>query len=147
MPCIKDRHPDIFRRRPPSPYRTDDGGKLLLRLALGVALLRFGYASEDPANTSLFVQYGVPGFVAYGLYPWQFLAPLSIILGLFCRIGALAAGLQSIVAAVSGRVFSPATMHCAWTINTQSSLLVMCAAIVLMGAGRYSLGGHDGRWN
>lgn len=130
----------------------DDLGKLVLRLTLGILLLLHGIAKlrygvdwlEGPLKAS-----GLPAFVSYGVYAGEVLAPILIILGLFSRIGALLA--------VVSMLFAIGLMHMdhlwsltktgGWAIELQGFFLLMSVVLLLQGAGRFSLGGANGRWN
>lgn len=135
-----------------SSATADDLGKLVLRLTLGVLLLLHGIAKlrygvdwlEGPLKAR-----GLPAFVSYGVYAGEVLAPILIILGLFSRIGALLA--------IVSMLFAIGLMHMdhlwsltktgGWAIELQGFFLLMSVVLLLQGAGRFSLGGVNGRWN
>ncbi|MBN9401451.1 MAG: DoxX family protein, partial [Burkholderiales bacterium] len=94
-------------------------------------------------------QRGLPGFVAYGVYIGEVLAPILIILGVFSRLGGLIVVVNMLF------VFGLVHMHQlfelgksgGWALELQGLFLVGGIAITLFGAGAYSLGGRNGRWN
>ena len=79
----------------------DDIGKLVLRLTLGIlmlfhgiAKLRYGVSGIEGMVTS----YGLPGFLAYGVFVGEVLAPLLVIFGFYARIGGLIMAISMVVA-------------------------------------------------
>ncbi|MFC2527667.1 MAG: DoxX family protein [Campylobacter sp.] len=67
-------------------------GLLFVRLGLGVCLLMHGIFKLThgiDGVKSMLVARGIPDLVAYGAYVGEVLAPAMIIIGVFCRIGAL----------------------------------------------------------
>lgn len=130
----------------------DDLGKLILRLGLGIMLLLHGLAKLDGGVgwiVDMMGQRGLPGFVAYGVYIGEIIAPILIILGLFTRL----AGLLSVVNMLFaiGLVHMPELFSLGrtggWALELQGMFLVASLAVALLGAGGYSLGGRNGRWN
>lgn len=130
----------------------DDLGKLILRLGLGILLLLHGLSKLDGGVgwlVDMLSQRGLPGFVAYGVYIGEVLAPILIILGVFSRLGGLIVVVNMLF------VFGLVHMHQlfelgksgGWALELQGLFLVGGIAITLFGAGAYSLGGRNGRWN
>ncbi|MDY0308354.1 MAG: DoxX family protein [Castellaniella sp.] len=135
---------------PSSTY--DDLGRLVLRLGLGILLLLHGLSKLDGGVgwiVNLLGQRGWPGFLAYGVYIGEVLAPVLIILGLFTRLGGLLAVVNMLF------VFGLVHMHQlfdlgkggGWALELQGLYLTASLAVTLFGAGAYSLGGRNGRWN
>ena len=130
----------------------DDLGKLVLRLCLGVLLLLHGISKlrygVDWLAGPLGAR-GLPSFVSYGVYLGEVLAPILVILGLFSRLGALII--------IANMLFVFGLVHMAdlltlsktggWTLELQGFFLFTGLAVLLLGAGRCSLGGINGRWN
>ncbi|CDM23378.1 DoxX family protein [Castellaniella defragrans] len=130
----------------------DDLGKLILRLGLGILLLLHGLSKLDGGVgwlVDMLGQRGLPGFVAYGVYIGEVLAPVLIILGVFTRLGGLIVVINMLF------VFGLVHMHQlfelgksgGWALELQGMFMVAAIAIALFGAGAYSLGGRNGRWN
>jgi len=130
----------------------DDLGKLILRLGLGILLLLHGLSKLDSGVgwiADMLAQQGVPGFVAYGVYIGEVIAPILIILGVFTRLGGLIAVINMLFA------FGLVHMHQifqlgksgGWALELQGLFLIAGIAVTLLGAGAYSLGGRNGRWN
>lgn len=134
------------------PAGADDIARALLRVALGVLILLHGIAKIQ--NGLGFVcgvldKAGLPPAMAYLVYVGEVLAPVLLIVGLYARAAALivlvnmlfAVGLVDI-----GRLFA-LTPSGGWALELQAMFIVAAIAVALLGAGRYSLGGSQGRWN
>ena len=130
----------------------DDGGKLVLRLVLGVLVLFHGVAKVigGPAFVvGLVTKAGLPGAFGYLVYVGEVLAPLLLILGLWTRVGALIIVINMIVAVLLVHTSEVFTVNSSggYGLELQAMYLFSAIAVALLGAGRYSLGGIDGRWN
>jgi putative oxidoreductase len=93
--------------------------------------------------------HGLPGFLAYGAYVGEILAPVLIIVGVYTRLGGLLIAINMVVAillAHSGQIGS-LTNNGGWALELQGMFLFTGLAIAFMGAGRFSLAGNGGRWN
>jgi len=130
----------------------DDLGKLVLRLSLGILLLLHGLSKLDSGVggiVNMVSQHGLPGFVAYGVYVGEVIAPVLLILGLFTRLGGLLIVINMLFAlglVHMGQLFSLGQSG-GWALELQGLFLFGGVAIALFGAGAYSLGGRNGRWN
>jgi putative oxidoreductase len=130
----------------------DDGGKLVLRLVLGVLVLFHGVAKiiGGPAFIiGMVAKSGLPPAFGYAVYLGEVLGPLLVILGIWTRLGALLIAINLLVAvgmAHSSQLFSIAPTG-GYGLELQAMYLFGAVAVALLGAGRYSLGGIDGRFN
>lgn len=131
---------------------SDDAGKLILRLALGIFVLLHGIAKLSSGVgfiSGMLVTHGIPGEVAYLAYVGEILAPLLIIVGLFTRPAALIIAINLVVAVW--------LVHSAQILNIGKSgglvleleyiYLFAAIAVAFLGAGRFSVGGARGRFN
>jgi putative oxidoreductase len=132
----------------------DDGGKLVLRVALGVLILFHGAAKVMGGGGFAFVagvtaKSGLPGAFAYLVYVGEVLGPLLLILGLWTRLGALIVVVNMLVAVglVHTSQLFTISSNGGYGLELQAMYLFSAIAVALLGAGRYSLGGIDGRWN
>ena len=132
--------------------RYDDIGKLVLRLSLGILLLMHGLHKlmHGIGGISAMVQAnGWPAWVAYGVFIGEIIAPVLIIVGLLTRASALIVVLNMLVAiylAHSHQLFH-LTKTGGWLLELQGLYLFGALAIALLGAGRISVGGANGRLN
>lgn len=124
-----------------------DIGKLVLRLTLGVLILLHGITKLGGGIhgiTNMVTSAGLPGWVAYGVYVGEVVAPLLVIAGWFSRIGG---GLIAI-----NMVFAVGLAHRAslfelgstggWALELQGMFLFTAVAIACLGPGRYSLNNY-----
>ncbi|AZY49173.1 DoxX family protein [Bordetella avium] len=133
--------------------RSDDTGKLVLRLALGIMILLHGLAKLSTGVgpiVEMISSRGLPGFLAYGVYVGEIIAPLLLILGLYTRVGAFIIFVNMVVALMlvhSGQFGSINPKTGGWSLELQGMFLFSALALFFTGAGRFSLGGAGGRWN
>ncbi|MDM9557556.1 DoxX family protein [Bordetella petrii] len=132
--------------------KSDDTGKLILRLSLGILVLMHGLMKLSGGVggiSGMLSSHGLPGFLAYFVYVGEVIGPLLVILGIYSRLGALFIFLNMIVAillAHAGQLFST-NQQGGWALELQGMFLFGALAVAFMGAGRFSLGGSGGRWN
>ena len=77
-----------------------DTGKLITRLTLAFLMIPHGIAKLsglDPI-VGMLANVGLPGFIAYGIYVGELLAPLMVILGFRARLGALLMAFTMVIA-------------------------------------------------
>jgi putative oxidoreductase len=131
---------------------TDDIGKLVLRVSVGVLILLHGiFKLQNGIGgiAGMLSGHGLPTFLAYGVYLGEVVGPVLVIVGLFTRIGALLMVGNMLVAfglAHMQELFSLGQMG-GWALELQGMFLFGSVAIALLGAGRYSAGGINGRFN
>ena len=79
----------------------------------------------------------------------EVVAPLLILVGLYTRAAALIVVVNMIVALllVHTRQFFTLSDTGGWALELQGMYLGTAVVLVLIGAGRYSIGGAGGRWN
>ena len=123
---------------------TDDLGKLLLRLTLGMLMLFHGYAKITKGvsgiETSL-ITLGLPGWVAYGVYIGEVIAPLLLIAGYYARVGGAIIAINMIFAITlshSRQLFDLAKSG-GWALELQGFFLLTGLVIALIGPGRFGL--------
>jgi putative oxidoreductase len=130
----------------------DDLGKLLLRVSVGAMLMLHGIAKLTggvDGIAGMLQQRGLPGELAYAVFIGELLAPLLMILGLWTRPAALVAAINmgvAIALAHAGDVFKLGEQG-GWAIELQGLFLFGTLAVMLLGGGRFSVGGLRGRLN
>ncbi|HET9646053.1 MAG TPA: DoxX family protein [Burkholderiaceae bacterium] len=132
--------------------RAADGGRLLLRVALGVLILLHGIAKLKTGPVGVMAAVGrsdLPAFLAYGVYIGEVLAPLLLIVGLWTRAAALIVAINMLFAIGLVHMADLGTISRTggWALELQGMYLASALAVALLGAGRFSVGGAEGRWN
>jgi len=131
---------------------SDDLGKLILRLALGILILLHGISKLTGGVgfiAGMLGKMGMPEALAYLVYVGEVLAPALLIIGLWTRPAALIVAINMVVAiwlVHMGELFQ-LTKTGGWALELQGIYLATALAIALLGAGRYSVGGVAGKWN
>jgi putative oxidoreductase len=83
------------------------------------------------------------------VYLGEVIAPLLMIVGLWTRVAAVIVAGNMVVAiamAHANEIFALSESG-AWAIELQGIYLFAALAVALLGAGRISIGGSNGRWN
>lgn len=128
------------------PARSDDAGKLVLRLAVagiilfhGVFKLTHGVAwIAGPLG-----ELGLPGILRYGAYLAEVVAPVFIVAGYWTRLAALIIAFDmfmAIVLVLRSQVFAVKEMGGGWGIELEALLFLGSLALFFTGAGKYSIG-------
>lgn len=133
-------------------WNTEDAGKLLLRLLVGVLLILHGlhkiFAGPHEI-VEMVTAHHLPGFVAYGVYLGEVLGPLLVIFGFYARVGGLLILINLIVAVLLA--YGVNIFHLngngGWIIELELFYGLGGLAIMLLGAGKYSVAGAGGKWN
>ncbi|MBD8161664.1 DoxX family protein [Erwinia persicina] len=121
-----------------------DLGRLLLRVSLGVLLLFHGVFKVEHGVgwiARLLHAHGVPGFVAYGAYIGEVLAPAMIIIGLMTRPAAFIIAVNLVVATLlvkTGAVWDRTGVG-AWALEGEALYFFGALAVMFLGAGRFTL--------
>lgn len=130
----------------------EDVAKLVLRLTLGVLTLLHGINKIETGPgfvLGLVQQAGLPSFLAYGVYIGEVIAPVLLIIGLFTRPAALVIVVNMLVAFAlvhTSQLFTLGKQG-GWALELQGFFLFTALTVALLGAGRISLGGTNGRFN
>ena len=129
-----------------------DLASLILRLLVGGLTLLHGIAKlmVGPAGiVGMVGKTGLPGELGYLVYVGEVIAPILLIIGLWTRPAALLVAINMVVAVglVHLKDLGQLTKQGGWAVELQAFYLFTALAIALLGAGRFSLGGANGRWN
>ncbi|MDQ2138658.1 DoxX family protein [Alcaligenaceae bacterium A4P071] len=132
--------------------KSDDAGKLVIRVALGVLILLHGLfkiKSGVGGIAGMLSSHGLPGFLAYFVLVGEVVAPVLMIIGLFTRIAGWVIAVNMVVAIGLAHMGSIAsfTGQGGWALELQGMFLFASIAVALFGAGRFSVGGTSGRYN
>ncbi len=129
-----------------------DFGKLILRVTLGGLMLLHGIGKISSGAASIFglmENTGLPPVLGYLVYVGEVLAPLLLIVGLWTRPAALIVAINMVVAVAlvhSGQLFTLGKSG-GWALELQGMYFFAAIAVALLGAGRLSVGGGNGRFN
>ena len=123
---------------------SSDAGKLMLRVALGVLMLFHGYAKIRNGVSGIegmLQGMGLPGWVAYGVYVGEVLAPMLLIIGWYARVGGLIIAVNMVfaVALAHSKQLLDITKTGGWALELQMFYLVCGLAVLLIGPGRYAV--------
>ncbi|MGJ7533262.1 MULTISPECIES: DoxX family protein [Variovorax] len=135
-----------------SPATLDDSGKLLIRVTIGFLVLLHGIFKLSAGVGfigGMLAKAGLPGGLAYLVYVGEIVAPLLMIAGVFTRAAAAVVVINMLVAfglVHMADLFS-LTKQGGWALELQGLYLFGALTVVLLGAGRFSVGGVKGRWN
>lgn len=132
--------------------RSDDTGKLVLRVALGVLLLLHGIAKlrgglgfvENQVSA-----HGLPGALAYLVLIGEILAPVLLIAGIYARAAGWIVVINMLVAIwlVHTKTLWALGNTGGWALELQGMYLFGGMAVAFLGAGRFSVAGSGGRLN
>ena len=136
-----------------SALRSDNLGKLLVRIAVGGLLLFHGYFKLTHGIgfiEAMLAARGLPPFIAYGIYLAEIIAPILIIIGLRTRLAALVVGFDMVMAIWLGHannLFVIKEAGGAWAIEIEAFYLLTSIALFFMGGGQYSVSGGRTAWD
>ena len=130
----------------------NDAGKLVLRVALAAMLLFHGVAKLSGGSgfvADMLAKAGLPAVFGYGVYIGEVVAPLLILAGLFTRPAAVIVAINMIVAVLLAHTSQFFTLNetGGWALELQGMFFFAAVTVALLGAGRYSIGGVNGRLN
>ena len=129
-----------------------DAALFLLRLVLGLLMLLHGISKlpTPPGFLSdALAKFGLPAVLAYGVYLGEIVGPVLIIIGVWTRVGAFLIAANMLVAVLlahMGDLFQIAPQG-GYKLELQAMYLFTAVALMLTGAGRYSIGGRYGPLN
>ncbi|MPZ42165.1 MAG: DoxX family membrane protein [Betaproteobacteria bacterium] len=131
---------------------SEDLGKLILRISLGVMILLHGISKMMggvDGIVGMVEKSGLPGVFGYLVYLGEVLAPLLLIVGLWTRLAALVIVGNMVVAVVLVHMADLFTLtkQGGWALELQGMFLFTALALTLLGAGRFSVAGARGRFN
>jgi putative oxidoreductase len=130
----------------------EDLGRLVLRVTLALLLLFHGISKLFGGVgfiTGMLGKMGLPEAIGYLVYVGEVVAPLLLLVGVWTRLAALIVAGNMVVAIllVHTKEFFTMTQTGGWALELQGMYLFAAIALALLGAGRYSIGGHAGKWN
>ncbi len=133
--------------------KSEDLGKLLLRISVGLVLVFHGYNKILNGVEWLkgaVGQIGLPAFVAYGVYLGEFVAPIMVLLGFRTRIAApviVVNMVMAIIIAHRNQVFAIKEAGGGWAIELDALILLGALAIFFLGGGKYAVKSGKSAWD
>lgn len=125
----------------------NDLGKLLLRLTTGCLLLFYGiYKLHNgiAVVNEIVAGHGLPQWLANGVYLGEVVAPILVIAGLFTRAAAGVMAINMLAAiylAGMANLLKTGT-YGAYALEIEAFFLLNAIAIVLLGPGKFAVGGR-----
>lgn len=129
--------------------RNDNLGKLFLRIAVAVIILFHGWFKLTHGVGWIQGMLGGIGFLAYGTYLAELIAPVLILVGFRTRLAALFIVVDMFVAilmVLRTAIFSVKEMGGGWAIEIEAMLMLCALALFFTGSGKYSVS-SSGKWD
>ena len=125
-------------------FKSDDTGKLILRVALGILILLHGIAKVSKGVDGIggmLASHGLPGVLAYLVYVGEIVAPLLLIGGLYTRPAAAIVAINMLVAIwlVHRKDLGALNGQGGWALELQGMFLFAAIALAFTGGGRFGL--------
>jgi putative oxidoreductase len=133
--------------------KSEDLGKLLLRISVGLVLVLHGIAKIQGGVEWIkgpLAGVGLPGFIAYGVYLGEFIGPLMVLSGFRTRIGAALMVINMVMAiflAHRNQIFMLKEQGGGWAIELDALILLGALALFFMGGGKYGVQGGKNAWD
>jgi putative oxidoreductase len=133
--------------------KCEDAGKLILRLTVGALLLLHGIAKMKSGvgwMSDMLASAGLPGFIRYGVYVGEVIAPILLIVGFFSRPAGLIVFINMLVAVLLARrdaMFHLAERGGGLAIEVELLFALGGLAIWCLGSGKYALSRGNGKWD
>jgi putative oxidoreductase len=125
-------------------FKNKDLGLLLARLAIGIPMLFYGVGKVingiEPIK-DMVAQSHLPGFLAYGVYVGEVLAPLMMIAGIYTRWAALIFAFNCLCALLIGQssYLLKLNDYGGWAVELLVMYMLVGLSLFFTGGGKYSL--------
>jgi putative oxidoreductase len=129
----------------------EDLGKLVLRVSVAGILLFHGVFKLTHGVAWIerpLAAFGLPGFLAYGTYVAEIVAPILLVVGYKARLAALVIVfdmLMAMVLVLRPQILTIRQNGGGWAVELEALILLTALAVLLLGSGRYRLG--RGAWD
>lgn len=124
----------------------EDVSKLTLRLTLGGLMIFHGVAKLGNGGALDWIgrqlsDLGLPSIIAYGVYVGEIVAPLMVIAGVYCRIGAglMVVNMIFAVGLVHTAELLTLNEHGGYALELHAFYFFVATAIALVGSGRFAV--------
>lgn len=124
--------------------RNNDLGLLIIRLSVGFLMLLHGINKlihGIDGIAGMLQSKGIPGFIAWGVYAGEVIAPLAIMIGFRTRIaaGIFVVNMLVILFVAHPEQLVQLTKHGGWMAELPGLFLFGALALVFTGAGKYAV--------
>ncbi len=129
--------------------KNDDRGKFFLRIAVAGIIVFHGWFKLTHGVGWIQGMLGGMGFLAYGTYLAELVAPLFILVGFRTRLAALAIVIDMLVAillVLRTSLFTVKQMGGGWAIEVEGMMLLCALALFYTGSGKYAIS-STGNWD
>lgn len=120
-----------------------NAGLLIFRMSLGVLMLLHGIfkMSDLGSIIRLMEENSLPGFIAYGVFLGEILAPLMLLIGFRTRIAAMIYAVNCLVALLMGNDDAIFALHKygGWDAELLGLYLFGATALIFSGNGQYAV--------
>lgn len=111
---------------------------------LGVLMLFHGYAKLRNGVSGIegmLQGMGLPGWIAFGVYIGEVLAPILLIVGWYARVGGaiIAINMVFAIALAHSKQLLDLTKTGGWALELQAFFLLCGLVVALIGPGRYAI--------
>lgn len=125
-------------------FQSNDIGKLILRVSIGVLMLFHGMNKiihGVGGIKHLLSEAGLPQFLAYGVYVGEVIVPVFLILGLYARVASLVLAFNMFVAIILayGGSFFALSKHGGLVMELPLFYFILSIVIFILGSGRYAV--------
>lgn len=134
-------------------FHSDDMGKLILRIIIGGIIVFHGMSKLTHGIGWLppvLQMHGLPGFLAYGVFIAEVIAPVFLFCGVLTRMASLAIAFDMVMAlwlVLRNEIFAVKQGGGGWAIEVEAFLLFGALAIFFLGSGKYSISKGQGKWD
>jgi putative oxidoreductase len=133
--------------------KCEDTGRLVLRLMIGVLLLFHGIAKAKGGvdwMTPMLAAHHLPGFIGYGVYIGEIVAPILLVIGVFTRPAGAIIAFNMVMAVLLVRLGDIAKLSersGGWAIELEALFALGGIAVYCLGSGKYALSRGRGKWD
>lgn len=119
-------------------------GLLILRVSIAFTMLIYGITKLIYGNafiTDLIHQYGLPSFLAYGVFIGEIIAPMLIIIGFRTKLAGLVFAINCLVAILLVQLPNSLKLneYGGWAIGLIFIYMMFGIALMFSGAGKYAI--------
>ena len=125
-------------------FQSNDIGKLILRVSVGVLMLFHGmnkiiYGVGGVKH--LLSESGLPQFLAYGVYVGEVIVPIFLVLGLYARVASLVLAFNMFIAILlaHGDSLFHLSKHGGLVMELPLFYFITSIVIYILGSGRYAV--------